>query len=154
MTNANAANNQNFAPNLASPTPTPSPTPTAKPTAKPTINPEQAKNITGDVTNVVNDWKSASEDLDMTGHLSYYADTVDYYRGGKVGIAKVRADKERAFSQYDSISLKVDNLRVIPDPAGDRATAIFDKEWRFEGADKYSAGKVQQQLTQIGRAHV
>ena len=152
-TGANAANSQNSNANLASPTPTPtptpSPTPTAKPTAKPTINPEQAKNITGDVINVVNDWKSASENLDMTGHLSYYADTVDYYRGGRVGIAKVRADKERAFSQYDSINLKVDNLRVIPDPAGDRATAIFDKEWRFEGADKYSAGKVQQQLTLV-----
>lgn len=149
LTNANAANNQNSSANLASPTPTSSPPPAATPTAKPTINPEQAKNITGDVTNVVDGWKSASENLDMAGHLSYYADTVDYYRGGKVGIAKVRADQQRAFSQYDSISFNIDNLRVVPDPTGDRATAIFDKEWRFEGADKYSAGKVQQQLTLV-----
>ncbi len=152
-TNLNAANNQNsnansnVNANLAAPPSPPTPNPT--PTAKPTINPEQAKNITGDVKDVVNDWKSASEDLDVTRHLSNYADTVDYYRGGKVGIAKVRADKERAFSDYDSVSLNIDNLRVIPDPSGDKATAIFDKEWRFEGADKYSAGKVQQQLTLV-----
>lgn len=145
--NSNTANNQNqntnsnINSNLA--TPTPSPTPTAKPT----INPEQAKTITGNVKDVVSDWKNASEDLDITSHLSNYADTVDYYNGGKVSIAKIRADREKAFADYDSINLNIDNLRVIPDPAGDKATAIFDKEWKFEGADKYSAGKVQQQLT-------
>ncbi len=142
-TNANAANNQNSNANLASPTPTPSPTPTAKPT----INPEQAKTITGNVKDVVDNWKDASENLDITTHLSCYAHTVDYYNAGKVGIAKIRADREKAFADYDSINLNIDNLRVIPDPAGDKATAIFDKGWKFEGADKYSAGKVQQQLT-------
>ena len=141
--NQNTANNQNANANLATPTPTPSPTPIPKPT----INPEQAKNITGDVKDVIDDWKDASENLDITTHLSHYADTVDYYNAGKVNIAKVRADREKAFSQYDSISLDIDNLRVIPDPSGDKATAIFDKSWKFEGTDKYSAGKVQQQLT-------
>lgn len=141
--NVNVNSNSNVNANLAAPTASPSPTPSAKPT----INPEQAKTISGDVKNVVNDWKNASEDLDITTHLSNYADTVDYYNGGRVGIAKVRADKEKAFASYDSISFNIDNLRVIPDPSGEKATAIFDKEWRFEGADKYSAGKVQQQLT-------
>ena len=147
--NTSAANNQNSNANsnananLATPTPTLSPTPTAKPT----INPQQAKTISNDVENVIDNWKNASENLDITGHLSNYADTVDYYRGGKVGIAKVRADKEKAFNIYDSIEFNIDNLRVIPDPTGEKATAVFDKEWKFEGADSYSAGKVQQQLT-------
>lgn len=149
--NTNAANNQNSNANsnananLATPTPTPSPTPTAKPT----INPQQAKTISNDVENVIDNWKNASENLDITGHLSNYADTVDYYRGGRVGIAKVRADKEKAFNIYDSIEFNIDNLRVIPDPTGEKATAVFDKEWKFEGADSYSAGKVQQQLTLV-----
>jgi hypothetical protein len=137
----NADSNANSNANLAAPTPTPTPT------AKPTINPQQAKTISNDVENVVDNWKNSSENLDITGHLSNYAGTVDYYRGGKVGIAKVRADKERAFSTYDSVEFKIDNMRVIPDPTGEKATAIFDKEWKFEGADQYSAGKVQQQLT-------
>ncbi|MDQ2746256.1 MAG: hypothetical protein M3T96_03245 [Acidobacteriota bacterium] len=145
--NANTANGQNLNTNanvnanLATPTPAPTPA------AKPTINPEQAKTITNDVKDVVGDWKSASEDLDITRHLSHYADTVDYYNGGKVGIAKVRADREKAFADYDSINLDIDNLRVIPDPSGDTATAIFDKGWKFEGTDKTSRGKVQQRLT-------
>ena len=145
--NTNAANNQNSNANanLATPTPTSSPTPTAKPT----INPQQAKTISNDVENVIDNWKNASENLDITGHLSNYADTVDYYRGGRVGIAKVRADKEKAFNIYDSIEFNIDNLRVIPDPTGEKATAVFDKEWKFEGADSYSAGKVQQQLTLV-----
>jgi len=149
--NTNAANNQNSNANsnananLATPTPTPSPTPTAKPT----INPQQAKTISNDVENVIDNWKNSSENLDITGYLGNYADTVDYYRGGRVGIAKVRADKEKAFNIYDSIEFNIDNLRVIPDPTGEKATAVFDKEWKFEGADSYSAGKVQQQLTLV-----
>ncbi len=38
-------------------------------------------------------------------------------------------------------------MKVTPDASGEKATAVFDKEWNFEGAEKYSAGKVQQQLT-------
>lgn len=143
--NVNAANNQNSNANANLATPTPAPTPTL--TTRPTINPEQAKTVTGDVKDVIDNWKDASENLDIAGSMSNYADTVDYYIGGRVGVAKVRADKERAFRDYDSINFNIDNLRVIPDPTGEKATAIFDKEWKFEGADKYSAGKVQQQLT-------
>lgn len=142
-TNSTANSTANTAP--ATPTTTPNPIPTAKPT----VNPQQAKAISNDVENVVDNWKNASESMDVAGHLSNYADTVDYYRGGKVGIAKVRADKERAFKSYDSIEFNIDNMRVIPDPSGEKATAIFDKEWKFEGADQYSAGKVQQQLTLV-----
>ena len=137
--NSNTNANANLNANLASPSPTP--------TAQPTINPEQAKRVSDDVKDVVKDWKDASENLDITRHLSDYADTVDYYRAGKVGIAKVRADREKAFADYDSIGLDIDNLRVIPDPTGEKATAIFDKAWRFEGTDKTSEGRVQQQLT-------
>ncbi len=139
--NANSANNQNQNANLATPTPT------ATPVAKPTINPEQAKKISGAVKDVIDNWRDAAENLDITGNLSSYADTVDYYKAGRVNISKVRADRERAFSDYDSIEINIDNLRVIPDATGERATAIFDKEWNFEGADKTSKGKVQQQLT-------
>ena len=37
-------------------------------------------------------------------------------------------------------------MRVSPDASGESATAVFDKEWVFEGAGKYNAGKVQTQL--------
>lgn len=138
--NTNPANNQNA--NSTTPTPTPTP--------KPTLDPKDAKTITEDVKNVVDDWKSALESLDLDAHLGQYADTVDYYKGGKVGIGRVRADKQSAFEAYDSIYINITNMKITPDEAGDKATALFDKEWTFEGEEKNSSGKVQQQLT-LGR---
>jgi hypothetical protein len=137
--NVNAANNQNA--NLA----TPSPSATATP--KPTLDPQQAKAITGDVNNVIDEWKNATENLDLDTHLSQYADTIDYYRAGRVGIGTVRADKQRAYNSYDSIAIDVTNMKITPDASGNKAIAVFDKEWNFEGEQRNSSGKVQQQLT-------
>jgi hypothetical protein len=124
-----------------------SPTPTATPVVKPTLNPEQAKVVAEDVEGAVDEWKSSTEDLDIDAHLSQYANTVDYYRAGRVGLAQVRADKQRAYNQYNSVNLNISNMKVTPDETGSRAIAIFDKEWNFAGDRKNSSGKVQQQLT-------
>jgi len=43
------------------------------------------------------------------------------------------------------MKITLSNMTVTPDASGETATAVFDKEWVFEGA-KYSAGKVQTQL--------
>jgi hypothetical protein len=139
--NANAAN-QNTNSNVAA-----SPTPTATPTAQPTLKPETAKALTNDVKNVVDDWKDTTENLDLDAHISQYAATVDYYKAGRVNIDRVRADRARAFDAYDTISINIDNVKVTPDASGERATVVLDKEWNFEGAEKFSSGKVQQQLT-------
>jgi len=136
----------NSASNLESNTNTIAPPPTATPSPKPTLNPETAKAVTNDVEDVVDNWKNASENGDLDGHLSQYARTVDYYKAGKIGSARVRADKQRAFETYDSINFNISNMKVTPDASGEKATAVFDKEWKFEGDGKYSAGKVQQLL--------
>jgi len=141
--NSNSANVQTSNANLAAPIASP----TATPIPKPTLKAEEVKAITNDVEDAVDEWKNASENLDLNGHLSQYADTVDYYKGGRVNIARVRADKQRAFDQYDSIKFNISNMKVTPDAAGEKATAVFDKEWTFEGENTRSAGKVQQQLT-------
>ena len=145
-TNANSVNNQeNSVSNSESNALTPTPTATASP--KPTLKPDETKNITADVEKVIDDWKDASENLDINRHLGNYADTVDYYKAGKVSRARVRADKQTAFDQYDSINFNISNVKITPDASGEKATAIFDKEWTFEGEEKYSSGKVQQLLT-------
>lgn len=132
--NANTNTNTNLNTNTATPTP------------KPTLNPEQAGQIKEDVGNVIDDWKSSYESLDLEYAMSYYADTVDYYNAGKIGIGRVRADKQRAFDAYDTINFNISNLTVTPDATGDKATAIFDKEWQFENSEKTNSGKVQQQM--------
>lgn len=139
--NSNAANNQNANANLASPSPT------ATPTAQPTLKPEQVKTISNAVKDVVDEWKDSTENLELDAHISQYADKVNYYNGGTVDVARVRADRERAFATYDSMRVNLDNIKVTPDASGEKATVVLDKEWDFEGVEKNSSGKVQQQLT-------
>lgn len=143
--NANAATNQNSNANIVAPTPAP----TATPTPKPKLKPEEAQTVITDVEYVIDDWEEASENLDIDRHLGNYAATVDYYKGGRVGQAKVRADKQKAFESYEAINFDISNMKITPDDSGEKATAVFDKEWSFEGAEKNSSGKVQQQLTLV-----
>jgi hypothetical protein len=42
--------------------------------------------------------------------------------------------------------MNISNLSVTPDATGERATAVFDKEWVFDGAEKSSSGKVKSEL--------
>ncbi len=138
--------NSNSVNNTESNVNTIAPTPRATPSPKPTLNPETASAVTNDVQGVIDNWKNASENGDLDAHLSQYARTVDYYKAGKIGSAAVRADKQRAFETFDSINFNISNMKVTPDASGEKATAVFDKEWKFEGEGKYSAGKVQQLL--------
>ena len=142
--NANSAGNQTANQNVNADLANISPSPTA--TMKPALGPEEAQNVITDVEYVLDDWEESSENLEIDRNLGNYADTVDYYNGGRVGAGKVRADKQRAFEQYDSVNFNISNLKITPDGAGDKATALFDKEWEFEGAEKSSSGKVRQQL--------
>lgn len=136
---ANQNTNANFADD------SPSPTPTATP--QPAIDPQPAEDVAAEVEDAVGEWKNATENLDIGGQLSQYAETVDYYTSGRVNRTRVRADKDRAFGIYDKVNINVSNLKVMPDESGERATALFDKEWNFEGDANNSSGKVQQQLT-------
>jgi hypothetical protein len=42
--------------------------------------------------------------------------------------------------------MNISNLTVTPDASGERATAVFDKEWLFDGDQKSSSGKVRSEL--------
>jgi len=106
------------------------------------VDKEQVKR---DVSQKVYSWKSAAESRNLDTYMSNYAGTVDYYNKKAASVGSVRADKQKAFTTYDSIKITLSNMSVTPDAAGDTAVAVFDKEWVFQGT-KYSAGKVQTQL--------
>ncbi len=110
--------------------------------ANTTVDNEQIKS---EVAERLDSWKSASESLNLDAHMSHYAPTLDYYNKKGANVGFVRADKQRAFSNYDSIRFTFSNMTVTPDASGETATAVFDKEWNFSGA-RTSSGKVQQQL--------
>lgn len=142
--NTNVTNISNANANLT-------PTPTATPTPKPTLKPAEIETSKKEAESVIYGWKTAAENHNLDTNLSNYADTVDYYKGGKIGKAKLKASKEPAYKKYDSINIEISNMKVAVDPTGEKATVTFDKEWDFNGVDKdgndvFNSGKVQQQL--------
>lgn len=141
--NSNTASNTTAVPTK----PTPLATTTPLTSANTTTNsaPVDKEQIKRDVSQRVYSWKSAAEARNLDSYMSHYASTVDYYNKRGASVGSVRADKQRAFTTYDSLKITLSNMTVTPDASGDGATAVFDKEWVFDGA-KYSAGKVQTQL--------
>ncbi|MBV9210146.1 MAG: nuclear transport factor 2 family protein [Acidobacteria bacterium] len=123
------------------------------PDRTPTPAPVDAAAVREQVTTVLNGWASASRAHDLDKHLSYYADTLDtYYNATNVSSSRVRTDRSRAYKIYTTLDVELSNLKITPDPSGDKATATFDKTWTFEGSEKYSSGSVHQKiwLTKIG----
>jgi hypothetical protein len=142
--NTNVAVNSNSNANLT-------PTPTATPTPKPTLKPADLENAKKEAESTIYGWKTAAENHNLDTNLSNYADSVDYYKGGKISKAKLKASKEPAYKKYDSIAIDISNMKVTVDPTGEKATITFDKEWDFSGSDKdgnevFNTGKVQQQV--------
>lgn len=149
-TNVNSSTPENARKNTnvnsaAFPSPNLSKTPTEEKTLPPTpdFDPEQIKE---EVSETVNSWASMTESRDVSAYMNNYAGTVDYYNRKGASASAVRADKQRAFAAYDTIEMEISNLRVTTDASGETATAVFDKEWHFEGNGRSSEGKVQSQL--------
>ena len=123
-----------------------SPSPSVSPSPKATLRAEQISEIEDRVSEVIEDWREALDEIDLDKHLKNYAETVDFYNAGRVPLSRVRAEKQPAFDTYDSIDVGISNPKIKVDESGERATVVFDKEWVFTGEERYSSGKVQQQL--------
>jgi hypothetical protein len=141
VSKTNSTDNSNV--NSATPTPTPTP--------KPTLKPAEIDAAKKEAESVVYGWKTAAENHNLETNLSNYADTVDYYKGGKINKSKLKTSKEPAYKKYDTIDIEISNMKVSVDPTGEKATVTFDKTWDFSGIDKngnevFNSGSVQQQL--------
>ena len=123
---------------------------TATPTPAPVFDPKEVKK---EVSDTVYSWKDQAESRDLSAYMSNYGSSIDYYNKKGVSIATVRADKQKAFSTYDTIEFDISNFDLRSTNGVD-ATAVFDKEWYFENNEKSSEGKVQTQLQlkKIGKA--
>ncbi len=170
VNNRNVNRNVNVRPR-ATPTPrveaTPTPTPTfdpanvngeiVVPSPDGNVNGEPAFGATGNlpfdpasvanqVQATINGWVETTRDRDLDGQMNYYAPELEnFYRQPRADSATVRARLEQAFDRYDDLDIRISNLRIQLDGTGQRATAVFDKQWRFEGAS-VSRGAVQQEL--------
>lgn len=149
--NTNPGNlNSSITPTPTGKAPTPSPTQTpATNSGSPAIatpTPDVDKGAASrDISRQINAWKSHAESGNLDSQMQTYAPTVDYYRRRGASREFVRADRARAYRLFDSMSITVSDVSVSVDDSGATATAVFDKEWVFDGARR-STGKVRQQL--------
>lgn len=120
----------------------PSPTPTPSPIDEAAVRQQVQAALTG--------WAASTRARDINTHMSYYADTLEtYYQLSNISSARVRSDRQKAFDAYDTLDVELSNIKITPDPSGERATVILDKTWEFSGEEKYSNGSVQQKLTLV-----
>ncbi len=129
-------------------------TPKLSPSATPfatsgTVNPRSAGDdaqIKDEISRKIYDWKTLTESKNMSGLRSVYAPTLNfYYTKRNVSLINVIADKERAFSKYNSIRINLSVKSVTSDVSGDIATAIFEKDWTFEGIKPF-CGRIRSEM--------
>jgi ketosteroid isomerase-like protein len=141
-----------------SPSPSPSPSVSASQTPSASLSPAFSPSsivspspladkpaIAREVNDTIASWRNDTESLDIDSLMRHYADRVDYYKNSGASRAAIAADKERAFSRFDSIDIRISDVRVDVADSGDSATAEFDKAWRFVG-DHVSEGRVRSRL--------
>jgi hypothetical protein len=91
-------------------------------------------------------WKNSIESRDLEKHLQYYADELEtYYLASNVNRDFVRADRSRAFNQFDTFKLEIINVDINLE-SNETAIITFDKGWNFEKENDFSSGLVQQEI--------
>ena len=133
----------------ASATLTPSPgstnTPRPSPTADESFDPDEIKGAVGQRLMA---WKAHTERLDLNGVMSCYADKLNYYYSrGNTDKSFVRKNKGDALAKFRRVRITISDLNITVSRDGHTATAVFDKEWSFEGNGKVSTGKVRSQVS-------
>lgn len=114
--------------------------------SKTPVSAADKEKIRADVSNRLDNWQADGESLDLDSYMQNYAPTVDYYNKKSATNSQVRSDKKKAFDLYDSITVEITDLTITADETGETATAVFDKEWTFDGEQASSSGKVRQEL--------
>ena len=129
-------------------TPMATTTPSTSSNANAVVNstPVDREQVKREVSQRINAWKSGTESGNIDSFINLYADTLDYYYNKRgVSRSSIRSDKQNAFDKYPDIQINLTNLNITPDSSGEKATAVFDKEWVFNGVKRF-AGKAQSQL--------
>jgi ketosteroid isomerase-like protein len=145
--NANVPGGNNTPANEPAPkTPVPSKGTNVDPARSPTPVPAADRELEKRTVSMeIYGWKEDTERGSLNAQIARYAPSVNYYQRTGANPEFIRRDKERAFRMYDSISIDISNMQIDIAPSGDTATAVFDKEWDFDGSRR-SRGKVRQQL--------
>ena len=94
-----------------------------------------------EIQDLLNAWVDSIRRRELDQHMGYYADVLEfYYSATNVSRDRVRADRSAAFTKYSSMEMQLSNMRILVDPSGRRATATFDKTFKFSGGEKDFSG--------------
>lgn len=103
----------------------------------PQASPVDVAAARAEVQVALNSWADTIRRGDLEEHMKYYADVLEvYYNGTNVSRARVREDREAAFSKYSSMEMQVANINIEFDQTGTRAIATFDKTFDFRNDEK------------------
>ena len=118
-------------------------TPT-KPTVQ--LSSQQENLIKTEVSDLLNSWRETNEKKDIDAHIAHYADVLQIYYGeSNKDKNHVRANRLRAYQRYDTISIQLDKMKIVPEST-EAATVTFDKTWTMKSAEKTTTGSVLQEV--------
>ena len=105
-------------------------------------NQDEAQAVQAAIIDVNQAWVEG----DLDRHIAHYAERVDYYNANTATRDFVRADRARDLRKYDDDREMTVRRQAVTFPSPNRARALVDKEWRFEGSGERWAGAMRQEL--------
>ena len=105
-------------------------------------SPASPVDLSEEIKDLVLSWSRANEARDLDRTMSFYADSLRYFRMPAASKAFARTDKQRYFNKYPTASVSISNMQVTP-MSDDTTDVQFDKEWVYGGG---GSGKVRDEL--------
>lgn len=110
------------------------------------LSAQQENLVKTEVSDFLNSWRESNEKKDIDAHIAHYADVLQvYYSESGKDKNHVRADRLRAYQRYDTISIELDKMKIVPEST-EAATVTFDKTWTMKSAQRTSTGSVLQEI--------
>jgi ketosteroid isomerase-like protein len=95
----------------------------------------------------LDEWVAATNARDLGRQMTFYGPVVNaFYRARNAPLVLVRADKERAFRDADSIAVRVGEPQINVAADGRSATMRFRKSYAIAGGGEDRSGEVVQEL--------
>jgi ketosteroid isomerase-like protein len=95
----------------------------------------------------LDEWVAATNARDLGRQMTFYGPVVNaFYRERNAPLELVRADKERAFRNADSIAVRVGAPQINVAADGRSATMRFHKSYTIAGGGEDRSGEVVQEL--------
>jgi len=105
-----------------------------------------AEDVRKQITQILDEWKGDRETCNLDDYTTKYGERVEYLGRHGVTAPEITGDLRKICDAYSTIAINIDNMVIAVGAEHEAATAIFDKEWRYEASPKLAQGKVHMEL--------